>query len=133
MEPHATPDENPFSASEAKFRVLMERMRSKEVLAAEHGEVEELLRVEGREVLRALLQDHLALRAPAKAVAGEVEGSDGIVCRFERRGMKRALTTLFGTVMVERIGYRDREAGALMPLDAALNLPPNKYSHGVQA
>lgn len=133
MEAHSIPERNPFSASEAKFRALAKRMGSDEVLALEHGQVEELLRVEGREVLRALLQDHLALRAPAKAVDGEVEGSDGRVRRFERRGMTRALTTVFGTVAVERVGYRGREAGALVPLDAALNLPSDRYSHGVQA
>ena len=104
MEAHSIPDGNPFSASEAKFGALVKRMGSEEVLALEHGQVEELLRVEGREVLRTLLQDHLAVRAPAKAVDGEVEGSDGRVRRFERRGMKRALTTVFGTVAVERIG-----------------------------
>lgn len=133
MEAHSTREENPFSASEAKFRALVDRMSSDEVLAAEHGEVEELLRVEGREVLRALLEDHLALRAPARAVDGEVEGSDGEVRSFERRGMERSLTTVFGTVTAERIGYRAHAVGALMPLDAALNLPPDKYSHGVRA
>ena len=133
MEAHSIPKQKPFAASEAKFYALIERLGSKEVLTREHGEVEELLRVDGQEVVRALLQDHLALRAPAKAIGGEVEGSDGQVRRFERRGMRRSLTTIFGTVEVERTGYRGREGGALLPLDAVLNLPPDKYSHGVRA
>ena len=133
MEAHSIPEGHPFLTSEAKFRALVGRLSSDEVLAVEHGQVEELLRVEGREVLRALLQDHLALRAPAKVLGGVVEGSDGRVLPFERRHMTRPLTTVFGTVTVERAGYRGREGGAVMPLDAALNLPPDKYSHGVRA
>ncbi|HHH29185.1 MAG TPA: ISKra4 family transposase [Polyangiaceae bacterium] len=133
MEAHSIPEQKPFSAADAKFRELVERLGSEEILAREHGEVEELLRVEGREVLRMLMQDHLALRSPAKAIGGEVEGSDGQLRQFERRGMKRPLTTIFGTVTVERTGYRGREGGALIPLDAVLNVPSDKYSHGVRA
>ncbi len=132
MQAHSSREENPFSTAEAKFFALVERMKSDEVVVAEHGEVEELLRVEGREVLRALMQGHLALRAGTRAVEGKVEGSDRRVRASERRGMERSLTTVFGTVTVERVGYRGDEGGALVPLDAALNLPPDKYSHGVR-
>lgn len=104
MEAHAITEAKPFSASAAKFSELVSRLSSEDVIAAEHGEVEELIRVEGREVLRALLQDHLALRAPAQVADGEVAGSDGIERGRRRVGMRRKLTTIFGTVEVERIG-----------------------------
>ncbi len=46
--------------------------------------------------------------------------------------MARPLTTICGTVDVERVGLRGRDTGSLMPLDAVLNLPADKYSHGVR-
>jgi hypothetical protein len=133
MEAHSISNEHPFSASEAKFHELTARLASTGMLTAEHGDVEGLLWVEGREVLRSLFQDHLDLRAPARAAEGEVTGSDGTVRRHQRHGMTRPLTTLFGTVIVGRVGYRSHDAGALVPLDGALNLPRDKYSHGVRA
>jgi hypothetical protein len=42
------------------------------------------------------------------------------------------LETLFGPVWVNRLGYRDRGTGSVFPLDAQLNLPTTRYSHGLQ-
>ena len=133
MEAHAIKERKPFSASAAKFTALVERLGSEEVLTLEHGDVEGLLRVEGREVLRTLFEDHLALRGPATAVDKQVVGSDETVRGRTRQGMKRSLTTVFGKVEIERVGYRARVGNTLVPLDAALNLPADQYSHGVRA
>ena len=44
----------------------------------------------------------------------------------------RKIESRFGEVSVERIGYRGPELSFVFPLDAQLNLPPNKYSHSLQ-
>ena len=41
---------------------------------------------------------------------------------------ERHLETTFGTVEVERLGYARPGHDSLHPLDAALNLPPERYS-----
>ena len=41
---------------------------------------------------------------------------------------ERRLETTFGTVAVERLGYARPGHDSLHPLDAALNLPPERYS-----
>jgi hypothetical protein len=42
------------------------------------------------------------------------------------------LNLKFGEVTVERLGFRGPELSFVFPLDAGLNLPLNKYSHGLQ-
>ena len=42
--------------------------------------------------------------------------------------MDRRIETTFGTVQVERVGYARPGHDSLHPLDAALNLPPERYS-----
>ena len=44
----------------------------------------------------------------------------------------RKIESRFGEVKVSRIGYRGFALNSEFPLDAELNLPPNKYSHGLQ-
>ncbi len=131
MEAHSISEQKPFSHSAEKFEALVAELGDQRLLDVEHEEVEILVQERGRQVLRQLFEDHLALRAPATPVEGEVTGSDGEV-RRNRRTMRRSLTTIFGTVQVGRIGYRGHGIGALMPLDAVLNLPSDKYSHGVR-
>ena len=77
-------------------------------------------------MMRKLLQGHLDQRSPGEA-AGPVEGADGVE-RPERRVHERHLETTFGTVEVERLGYARPGHDSLHPLDAALNLPPERYS-----
>ena len=47
-------------------------------------------------------------------------------------GHVRALETVFGTVMVERLAYRAPGVGNLYPADATLNLPVERHSHGLR-
>ena len=42
------------------------------------------------------------------------------------------MTTLFGTVIANRIGYGGRKINTLFPLDGEFNLPAEKYSHGLR-
>jgi hypothetical protein len=41
------------------------------------------------------------------------------------------LETLFGDISVTRVGYSQRDATSLFPLDDELNLPADTYSHGL--
>ncbi|CDN13949.1 hypothetical protein RintRC_6660 [Richelia intracellularis] len=46
--------------------------------------------------------------------------------------MLRKLTTLFGTVITNRIGYGGRKINTLFPFDGEFNLPAQQYSHGLR-
>lgn len=130
MEQHEETTVTPFAASRQRFDQIVETMGSTKALAMTHRELEDLLTVEGRDLMRHLLQDHLTLRGPGLA-AEPVVDRDG-VARTHVREQGRDLETVFGTVRVERAGYGGRGLDSLHPLDAELNLPEHRYSHGVQ-
>lgn len=124
-----------FAASQEKFVELQATLEAAETMKLEHGDVEELLFHDGRDLLRQLMQDHLDLRAQTERNLledGPVVGRDGIERTHRRRGRTRALETVFGSVRVTRSGYEGRGVSRLYPLDAELNLPEDKYSHGVR-
>lgn len=126
MQAQAIAVEKPFEAAEQKFENLKGRLASAETLAMTHSDLERLLELEGRELLRLLYQAHLDVRGPGD-VGQSVVGADGVERTHKRlRGCK--LVTLFGTVEVDRIGYGARGADSLHPLDATLNLPHERYS-----
>jgi hypothetical protein len=126
-------DNSPFGESRGRFDRFVERLKSAEVVAMTHSEVEALVRGEGRELLRQLFQDHIDLRAAREQAAPRlrVVGDDGIE-RPHRRDTSRELDTLVGELVVPRIGYSQRGATSRYPLDAALNLPQDRYSLGVR-
>ena len=95
-----------------------------------HSDLEALLEVEGREVLRRLLQAHLDERSPG-TVAEPVLGADGRAHTHQRTHTRRVMT-LFGEVEVTRTGSSGHGIESLHPLDAALNVPPEHYAHGVR-
>jgi hypothetical protein len=119
-----------FVQAEATFSGLVQRLQSRDTARMSHSDLERLLEQEGRELMRQLLQAHLDLRAETK-VAGPVVGADGIARTHAREGT-RELETVFGTVSVSRDGHGAREHETLFPLDAALNLPAERYSFGVR-
>jgi hypothetical protein len=119
-----------FSAARRQLDALVQRLESKEALAMDHAELENLVQEDGRELLRQLLQGHVALRGLLEQRA-PVVGADGEVLTH-LRDSSRWLATIFGPVRVERlqVGARGRES--LHPLDAELNLPREMQSFGVQ-
>ena len=123
-------DENPFTDSRRYFDDLTKRLSARETMQMTHAELERLVDQEGRELLRRLFQDHLDLRGPGEATA-EVMGANGMG-RPHARLRTRALKTIFGKVLVSRLGYSAHDTDTLFPRDAELNLPPELYSHGVQ-
>jgi hypothetical protein len=100
---------------------MEEHLRSDTAFADDHAELEEYVREHGREVERRMLQAHLDLRA-ARERRVDVRGADG-VRRTTQRQWPRRLLTVVGMVEVKRWAYEAKGVEALLPADAALNLP----------
>lgn len=120
----------PFAAAEQQFETLTTFLRSEEACSLTHSDLERKLEVEGRELMRLLLQAHLDVRRPG-AATGPVSDADGVV-RARAQIHTRGLESIFGTVTVARTGYGTEGATSLHPLDGALNLPVETYSHEVR-
>ncbi|CAN5624322.1 hypothetical protein BH23GEM3_BH23GEM3_25680 [soil metagenome] len=120
----------PFAAAEQEFETITAFLRSGEACSLTHSDLERTLEVRGRELVRTLLQGHLDLRRPGEAVE-PVHDADG-VARSREQLHDRTLESLFGTVTVSRTGYGAAGTTSLHPLDGALNLPGEKYSHEVR-
>src|SRR5436309_4811070 len=120
-----------FGAARTQFETIEKFLRSDPAAAMSHGELEDRLQKDGRELLRQLFQGHLELRALREKRQGAVVGSDAGV-RTHVETSARGLMTIFGPVRVARLAYRGRGLTILHPLDAALNLPEEKQSHGLR-
>lgn len=92
----------------------------------QHSDLERLLEEKGRDLLRQLLQDHLNQRQPGEAM-GRVRDGEGKT-RTDTVDHTRNLESIFGTVELTRTGYPREGNNSLHPLDAALNIPDEKYS-----
>ena len=115
-----------FAEAEASLSGLVSRLQSADTARMSHSDLEALLEQQGRELMRQLLQAHLDLRAQATPT-GPVVGADGVARTHTRHG-ERTLETLLGTVQVTCKGHGARGRETLFPLDAALNLPVERYS-----
>jgi hypothetical protein len=103
-----------------------------EAAGLQHAELEEQLGARGRELMRRLFQGHLDLLAAREERRDGVPGADGVVRTRAERGRARPLVTRFGQVSVSRIAYRSPGRPNVHLLDAALNLPEEKHSHGLR-
>ena len=121
-----------FAAAREQFAHLVSELQSGDTLGMEHGDVEKLISKEGNELLRRLLQGYFDLRTSREVKREAVTGSDGVMRTRCREGCKRTLMSLFGEVVLRRKGYGEPGVNSLFPLDAQLNLPPEKYSHGLR-
>ena len=139
MQAHALALENqevaasPFANADEQYEAIKSRLVTPEVRRMTHSELENLLEVEGRELLRRLFQSHLDLRSLQErdlGIEGPVIGADGVV-RTDLREGGRDLMTVFGGVRAERLAHHTPGTSSLMPLDAALNLPKESFSFGV--
>ena len=105
-------------------------LRGKEMLRAEHAEVEAFVEKQGREWARLMLEAQFALRAELERRV-KVVGADGVE-RSSARGTERHVETVVGTVVVPRLGYQEPGHKDLHPMDAALNLADDHFSYGVR-
>ena len=82
--------------------------------------------------MRQLTQDHLDRRAQRETRLEEVVGADGVRRGHAETGRTRSLATVFGPVTVRRRTYREPGYASVHPADGVLNLPAEKYSHGLR-
>ena len=121
-----------FAQSRAYYGELEEWLSGEEAGKLRHADLEDQLQERGRELLRRMHQDHLDLLAAREECRSGVTGRDGIARTRAESGHGRPLATVFGQVRVTRIAYRAPGAPNVHPLDAALNLPEEKQSHGLR-
>jgi CBS domain-containing protein len=114
------------------FEQVLAWLQGDEAAVMSHGEIEDELESRGRELLRRMLQDHLTLRAANEPRLAAVADDAGVVHAAVEAGHRRTLTSVFGTVQVERLAYRHHGQPNLHPADAALNLPVERHSHGLR-
>ena len=119
-----------YEAAHEKWAQLMAHLHSPEAHQMSHSDLEALLEGEGRAWLRRLLQAHLDERSPG-TVAEPGRDADGRTHTHQRTPTRR-LRTIFGAGEVTRTGYGGHGLESLHPLEAALNVPPEHYSHGVR-
>jgi hypothetical protein len=118
--------EQAYERARENFEHIVGYLGSEEASSMTHSELERELEKKGRELMRILLEEHLEARGPGQC-AKPVRGADGVE-RSRARLQERNLETVFGTVLVERVGYGQEGTESLHPLDAELNLPDELYS-----
>ena len=121
-----------FGGAREQFEGIVRWLDGADAAELTHAELEARLQDKGRELLRLLFQDHLDLRADREVRLEEVVGADGTARRNVENGHSRALRTVFGEVTVTRKAYRKSGHTNLHPLDAELNVPAEKHSHGLR-
>ena len=132
MQGYAPGQDEAFVKSRKCFGELEDWLASQEAAGLQHGELEEQLDVRGRALLRQLFQDRLDLTAAREERRHDVTGPDGVPRTRAEKGRTRPLVTRFGQVTVSRIACRSPGRSNVHPLDAALNLPEEKHSHGLR-
>lgn len=119
-----------FESAEAQFNEIVATLHSPGRRHVDLSELEKYLQGEAAELFRKLLQGHLDLRAEGR-VEGPVVGSDEVE-RRDRHRRARKVESVFGEVMVDRERFQAEGATGLAPLDAELNLPPERMSLSVR-
>ena len=122
---------DPFARCRARLETLIGFLEGGQAAVLAHGELEQRVGLDGREVLRLALQGHLDRRAEREERT-DVCDAEGVARRSVEAGHERMLATVFGEVIVTRLAYRQRGRANLHPADRALNLPVERYSHGLR-
>src|SRR5260370_1278357 len=116
-----------------EFALLQSWLASGSALQLSLHEIERQQQARGREVQRLLLQAHLQQRGNGDL--GPVlylQQRDGERLYSHRRLVTRALTTVFGTVELVRMGYSRPGSRGIFPLDRSLTLPARSFSYELQ-
>ena len=123
-------NDSPFCESRRSMKKLEDDLLSPEAMHASLSEIERMMRTQGREMLRAMMQAHFDGRSE-RELPVVVRGEDGID-REAARPARRTVMTEFGEVELERNLYQAPGVTGRAPLDAAMELPAEKYSHEVR-
>lgn len=127
----AAPSRTP--PADVEFALLQSWLASGSALQLPLHEIECRQQAKGREVQRLLLQAHLQQRGNGDVgPALYLQQRDGELFYSHRRLGTRALTTVFGTVELVRMGYSRPGASGIFPLDRALTLPGRSFSYELQ-
>lgn len=129
--PAATAERDGFAASRGCFEEMVGWLDGTASGGLSHAELEAQLDCRGRELLCNLYQEHLDLRTLREARVEVVDAGGTVHGTVEARH-RRKLTTIFGTVAVDRLAYRHRGGANLHPADGLLNLPVERHSHGLR-
>lgn len=121
-----------FTGSRDRFEQVLCWLEGGQAAGLSHGELEDRLQLDARDLFRQMLQEHLDLRASSEPRITEVIDAAQVSRPSAESGHVRALATVFGPVAVSRTAYRRRGLPNLYPADAALNLPGEKHSHGLR-
>lgn len=119
-----------FTQARAHAAKVERIVGSDEMIRKSHSELEAMLDGAGKEWARLMLEENLRLRAQLERET-EVVGADGVE-RVSSRDSERHLETVLGRVVVPRLAYQSPGATDLHPMDAALNLPREMFSHGLR-
>jgi hypothetical protein len=123
---------SPSSGIDA-FRDLERWLSGQAAASAGLSELERESERRGREILRLALQAHIDARGEGDVGAAIVlTGGQESVRLTHKRLHTRPLITLFGEVLVTRLGYSARGHEAIHPLDAQLRLPGRLWSYECQ-
>jgi len=128
----AVPGDGAFTQARECYAELEDWLASEDAAGLQHAELEEQLDARGRELLRRLFQARLGLLAAGEVRRHDVTGEEGVLRTRAEKGRSRPLVTKFGQVTVTRMAYRRPGRPDVHPLDAALNLPEEKHSHGLR-
>ena len=112
---------------------LASHISGMEFSSTSFGDVEAVLQEKGQEIIRQLAQGYLSQRSAEEEKKEFVVGEDGIRRSSRRKDCTRKIESRFGEVGLSRIGYYGQFVGSVFPLDAELNLSPDKYSHGLRS
>jgi hypothetical protein len=123
-------NDSPFCESRQSMKKLEDDLVSDEAMHAPLHEIERMMRTAGRELMREMMQAHFDRRS-AQEREVDVCDAKGVERARVREG-RRTVMTEFGEVYLDRKLYQADGAEALAPLDAAMELPDEKYSLAVR-
>ncbi len=95
-------------------------------------EIERMVSVQGRELLRKVIQYVTDVAADRERRLAGVADAAGVARTRAERGHARTVVSQFGAVTIRRMAYRAPGLANLHPRDAVLNLPARRYSWQLQ-
>lgn len=125
--PSITLPDRCFAKSGEQFVVLLQHVLSAGPTTAE-ADLERMIDLDGRALLRQVLQDQLDRRAATESTTAPPAINPSLA---SRRSSSRQLQTVFGEVSVTRFTWKEADKDGVRPMDWELNLPPRRYSHVV--